>query len=346
MLVDRLNAYILPGRAAHPAPGLDQAKAGEALGLGGVFLSERWETKELGAVMGALTQATDRVKLVAGLTHFGTRHPLVQAGMGATLQMLSGNRFVLGFGRAVPPLFRKLGINVLNNAGMADHAGILRRLWAGESVSYSGPAGEYPEMQLAQPCDTPPPILLGAVGPKTLALAGAHFDGVVLHPFLTTEGVSRSVRIVRDAAAGAGRDPDAVTIYATVVTAPDSLRPEQREDILEARAVSYFMHREVGLPIVTMNGWDEAPMDRLIEKGLSRLEYGQGDIAEGRRQMADAVAMLPEEWLEQGAAIGSLSRCATRLAEYRAAGTDQILLHGTTPDQQGDIVAAVRALDD
>src|SRR3546814_9699352 len=64
-------------------------------------------------------------------------------------------------------------------------------------------------------------------------------------------------------------------LYATVVTAPDSLLPKQREDILEARAVSYFMHREVGLPIVSMNGWDEAPMDRLVETGLSRLEYGQ-----------------------------------------------------------------------
>src|SRR3546814_17556071 len=61
--------------------------------------------------------------------------------------------------------------------------------------------------------------------------------------------------------------------------------------------------------------------------------------------MAEAVAMLPDEWLEQGAAIGSLSRCATRLAEYRAAGADQLLLHGTTPDQQEDIVAAGRALD-
>src|SRR3546814_8216121 len=75
-------------------------------------------------------------------------------------------------------------------------------------------------------------------------------------------------------------------LYATVVTAPDSLLPKQREDILEARAVSYFMHREVGLPIVSMNGWDEAPMDRLVETGLSRLEYGQGDIAAARRQMA------------------------------------------------------------
>src|SRR3546814_5222602 len=93
-------------------------------------------------------------------------------------------------------------------------------------------------MQLAQPCESPPPVILGAVGPKTLALAGAHCDGVVLHPFLTTEGVARSVRIVRDAARDAGRDPEAVAIYATVVTAPDSLLPKQREDILEARAVS------------------------------------------------------------------------------------------------------------
>src|SRR3546814_8555928 len=100
------------------------------------------------------------------------------------------------------------------------------------------------------------------------------------------------------------------------------------------------------ISIVSMNGWDEAPMDRLVETGLSRLEYGQGDIAEARRQMAEAVAMLPDEWLEQGAAIGSLSRCATRLAEYRAAGADQSLPHGTTPDQQKEILAAVRSLDD
>lgn len=339
---DRANAYILPGRVADARVGLQQAREGEAIGLGGIFLSERWETKELGSVMGALTQVTDRVRLVAGLTHFGTRHPLVQAGLGATMQGLSGGRFVLGFGRAVPPLFRKLGIPVLNNQGMADYANILRRLWAGETVSYDGPAGTYPEMQLAQPCETPPPIILGAVGPKTVALAGAHFDGLVLHPFLTAAGVKRSVEIARNAAADAGRDPASIEIYATVVTAPDTLSDTERQSILEARAVSYFMHREVGLPIITMNGWDEAPMDRLVETGLSRLEYGQGDLAESRRLMAEAVSMLPAEWLETGAAVGSVARCVERLGDYFKAGADQILLHGTTPDQQGELMAAMR----
>jgi len=55
---------------------------------------------------------------------------------------------------------------------------------------------------------------------------------------------------------------------------------------------SGLLHREVGLPIVTMNGWDEAPMDRLVETGLSRREQGQGDLSEFRRLMA-AMRKLP-----------------------------------------------------
>ncbi len=341
-MADILNAYILPGRVAEPLVGLEQARLGEQIGLGGIVLSERWDSKELGAVMGALTQATQRVKLIAGITHFGTRHPLVYAGMSATMQMLSGGRFVLGFGRSVPSLFRKLGIPVLNNQGMADYADILRRLWAGETVSYSGPAGDYPEMELAQPCADPPPIILGAVGPKTLALAGAHFDGLLLHPFLTTEGVARSVRIVRDAAAAAGRDPMSVRIYAIVVAAPDTLTAAERQNIVEARAVSYFMHREIGTPIVQMNGWDEAPMNRLVETGLSRLEFGQENVAESRRLMAEAVEMLPREWLETGAASGTVVQCADRLAEYLDSGADEILLHGTVPEQQGALMKELR----
>lgn len=344
VLADVLNSYILPGHAADARAGLTQAKEGERLGLGGIFLSERWETKELGAVMGALSQVTSRVKLVAGLTHFGTRHPLVIAGLAATMQTLSEGRFVLGFGRGVPSQFAKLGIPVLNNQGMADYIGILRKLWAGETVSYSGPAGDYPAMQLAHVCDNPPPIIMGAVGPKTLALAGAHCDGLVLHSFLTIEGVKRSVEIVRNAALAAGRDPKAVKIYAIVVTAPDTLAPAVRANVLEARAVSYFMHKELGQPIINMNGWDEGPMNRLVEADLAKLDYGTADLNESRRLMAEAaLKMIPPEWLTSGAAVGSVSHCIGRLREYIDAGADEILLHGTTPDQQEEIITAARS---
>ena len=137
----------------------------------------------------------------------------------------------------------------------------------------------------------------------------------------------------------------AIKIYATIVTAPDTLTDKQRADILEARAVSYFMHRELGLPIVSTNGWDEAPLDLMAETGLARLEYGSGDMQETRRLMAEAVSLLPPEWLTTGAATGSVAECVARLKEYLNAGVDYILLHGTTPDQQGPLVDAMRVTE-
>lgn len=339
----RIYSYVLPGQVSNPGAVFSQARAAEALGIGGIFLSERWESKELGAVLGALTQSTSSVKLVAGLTHFGTRHPIVQAGMAQTLQMLSGDRFVLGFGRGVPAHFKKMGIPVPNMQGMIDHVAILRKLWAGETVRYGGPAGDFAELQLAQGYATPPPVIIGTIGPKTLAVAGAHFDGVVLHPFLTVEGVASSIKIVRDAASAAGRDPAAVKIYATVITVPDTLPFEARVDMLEARAVSYFMHRHVGLPIVTTNGWSEAPLDLIAAAGLSDLEFSIGDPVLKRQRMAESAGLLPSDWFTEGAAVGSVTHCVKRLAEYVDVGADYILLHGTTPDQQADIIAGLRA---
>ncbi len=339
---DQLYSYILPGQVNDPNPGLDQARKADELGLGGIFLSERWETKELGATMGALTQVTDKVKLVAGLTHFGTRHPVVQAGMAQTLQRLSGNRFVLGYGRGVETHFRKMGIPTPNLRGLADYATILRKLWAGETVVYDGPAGNWGELKLPQGYDMPPPLLFGTIGPKTLAMAGANFDGVILHPFLTTEGVARSIEIVRDAAKEAGRDPAKVHIYATIVTVPDTLDEGTRIDLLEARAVSYFMHPELAAPIVKTNGWSAGPTHVLAETGLAKLEYGTGTVEEKRRAMAEAAALLPREWLETGAATGSIANCVARLNEYLDVGVDHVLLHGTTPDMQDEIVAGVR----
>src|SRR5271155_4033120 len=299
-----LGAYALPGRVQDPRPGLAQAVAGEALGLGSIWVAERWEKKEIAATLGALSQRTERVKLVAGMTHFGTRHPIVLAGMASTLQALSGNRFVLGFGRSVSFVWKNLGIPVPVNVAMADYAKILRSLWAGETVNYDGPAGRYPNMRMPELPEVPPPIILAAIGPKTLALAGQHFDGVVLHPFLTAEGVARSVAIVRKAAEEAGRDPSTVKIYAEVVVAPDAGAAE----ILSAvsmRAVTYFTVRDLGAQLIAMNGWDAAPMEQLLaDPRFLNIEGQKGTHAELRERMKEAIEVLPPPPLREGGGGG------------------------------------------
>lgn len=331
---------MLPGRVVDPLPGLQQAVIGEELGLGSIWVAERWEKKEIASVLGALSQKTSKVKIVAGMTHFGTRHPIVLAGMASTLQALSGDRFVLGFGRSVAFIWKSLGIPLPVNAAMADYAKILRALWAGETVNYDGPAGRYPNMRMPEIPAVPPPMILAAIGPKTLALAGQHFDGVVLHPFLTTEGVARSVAIVKRAAEEAGRDPAAVKIYSEVVVAPDG-DDEQVMSAVKMRAITYFTIRDLGAQLIAMNGWDPAPMEKLLaDPRYFNIEGQKGTHEEVRARAREAVSILPEEWITTGAAIGSSASVASQVAGFRAAGADEIVLHGTTPDGLSGLVSA------
>src|SRR6478609_5734393 len=199
--LDHLGCYVLPGGVPDPRPGLQQARVAEDLGFGTVWISERYDTKDLPALAGAIGQVTERIRIAAGITHPGLRHPMVLASMGQTLQALTDERFALGLGRSALWRWQAYGVPAPTLESLGDTADILRRLWAGETVAYDGALGTFPALRLAQRPDVAPPaVLLAAVGPKTLALAGRTFDGVILHPFLTTDAVHRSVGIVREAA--------------------------------------------------------------------------------------------------------------------------------------------------
>jgi probable F420-dependent oxidoreductase len=342
---DDLGVYVLPGRVTDPIRGLSEARIAEVEGLGSVWLAERWETKELGVMCGALSQVTTKTRIVAGMTHFQTRHPSIIAGLGQTMQLMSGNRFVMGFGKSVAAIWRRLGVPVLNNQAMADYADILRRLWNGETVDYDGPAGRYPAMRAADIVAPPPPMIMAAIGPKTLALAGRHFDGVVLHPLLTTVGVAKSSRIVRQAAEEAGRDPDKVKIYATVIVAP-GLPLREKEEAVDARAVTYLTLADAAKPIMDMNGWDSRGLEPLLTHPLVISITNQtASQALSKSQLIEASRVVPADWIEQGAAAGSVDQCALRLAAFRKAGADELVLHGATADRVGPLVRAYESLD-
>ena len=235
-----LGAYALPGRVTDPGAVVGQAQAAERLGLRTVWLSERWGTKDLGVIAGAVSQVTSRVRIASGITHLQSRHPALLASLAMTAQALSGGRFVLGVGRSVDAMWKAVGLPRSTNASIVDHADIFRRLCRGEKVRYDGPAGTYPSLRLNDLPDQPvPPLVFAAIGPKGLELAGRHFDGVLLHPFLTTAAVRRSVEVVRGAERAAGRPPKSVRVYATVVVACE-LPAEEELAVVGARAVTYY----------------------------------------------------------------------------------------------------------
>jgi 5,10-methylenetetrahydromethanopterin reductase len=336
-----LGAYVLPGRVADPRPAIEQARAAEELGLGTVWLSERWGTKDFAVLAGALSQVTSNAKIAAGITHFGVRHPAVLASMAMTAQGLTGGRLVLGFGRSVARMWKAVGLPPATNRALADSADILRRLCHGDKVSYDGPAGRFPTMRLSDLPDAPPPsLVLAAIGPKTLALAGAHFDGVLLHPFLTPDAVGRAVSAVRAAAEDAGKDPASVRVYATVITA-SGLPPEEEAAVVGGRAVTYFQIPGFGEQLAEANGWDTAPLKRLREHPQLNGVKGAADFVRTRDQLTDAATALPADWLDSAAAVGTPGKCVARFGAYFAAGADELVLHGSTPDQLPAVIAAL-----
>ena len=330
-----LGAYVLPGRVSDPTVAVGQAQMAEHLGLSTVWISERYGTKDLGVLGGAIAQATSNVKISSGVAHFLFRHPLVLSSMAMTMQALSGGRFMLGVGRSVGPMWKAVGLPSMTNQALIDCADIYRTLCAGGKVRYDGPAGKFPSLRLGDVPDvTPPPILLAAIGPKTLDIAGRHFDGVILHPFLTTDAVRRAVHAVKAGAEAAGRDPDTLKVYATVVVAPD-LTADQELAIVGGRAVTYYQIPDFGELLASVNGWDVAELQRFRAQPMLAGIRGSADNLFTKDQLGEVSRSLPAQWLQEGAAIGSAGACAQRLHEYLAAGADEIIIHGAIPDLLG-----------
>jgi 5,10-methylenetetrahydromethanopterin reductase len=335
-----LGVYVMPGPATDTLSAEPQALEAERIGLGAIWYSElQGPMKDAGAVLGYLAHATDRIRIGTSIHHFGTRHPMVQASWGATMQTLSGGRFEMGFGRSISERWKAWGIPVPTTQSMGDYADILRRLWNHETVSYEGAAGTFPHLHLGDfPDFGPPPLLLAAIGPNSMALVGRSFDGVLLHPFTSIEGLASARATVRAAAEKAGRDPDAVRIIHQVVTAPDCT-DEQVDQRVRSRIAAYLNHPEFGNMMAAANGWDLGPIEKM-RADAAKISGASSETSSGRMALVEPSRSLPHEWLDSSAAIGTAAECAASFHEFLDAGADEIVIHGTTAD---DLEATVRA---
>ena len=118
---------MLPGRVSDPRQAIGQSQTAEHLGLSTAWISERWGTKDMAVLAGAIGQATSTIRIASGITHFLVRHPVVLASTAMTLQALSGDRFVLGVGRSVGPMWTAIGLPQMTNAVILDSLDVFRR---------------------------------------------------------------------------------------------------------------------------------------------------------------------------------------------------------------------------
>lgn len=341
-LFDKFGTYILPGRVSDPRRGIEEAKEAERIGLGCVWISERYALKEPAVLAGAVSEATSRIR-ITGTFYATMRHPLVTASIANMMQAMSGDRFRLMFARAVPSYMKMLGSAPVTMDRLADAISIMHRLWAGETVNYEGILGTFPAIKLTDKHDGPnPPIIFTAIGPKSLEFAGTHCDGVLLHPFVSPDGVRNSTKIVRDAAEKAGRDPMSVRIYHNIIVAPD-LAKDEEDAVVRGRAVTYFELPGFGDLIVEINGWDKSVLDQIrAHPQIAALNGKPADQAFTRQELVEVGRILPQKWIDEGAAVGTAAQCADQLMAYLDAGADEILLHGSAPKDMGPLTRELK----
>jgi probable F420-dependent oxidoreductase len=340
-----LGCYGLAGHSDSPSDLLEEVRLAETLGLGAVFLSERFNLKDAGVLAGAAAAATHRIGIGTAATNHNTRHPLVTATMATTLHRLSGGRYALGLGRGFDALFDVMGVPRVTGEQLEDVIGIYRTLWSGGSVvGHEGPAGSFPYLSQDSSFDERIPIMMMAIGERTLQLAGRLADAVVLHTFFTDETLERAVRTVRRAAEEAGRDPAAVRIWAVLATVEESVPEELALRKTVGRLATYL--QGYGQVLVDANGWSRDDLDRFRRDPLVDGYPGAFDAVGTTEQLTylrDEV--IPAHWLA-ASATGSAAACAGRIADQLDAGADSVILHGATPTELVPVVEAWSAVRD
>src|SRR2546429_1371966 len=266
-----------------------RAKAAERLGFESVWTTQMPDARDAALVLATYASHTQRVKLGTGVLPIYTRHPTAMAQMAASLDELSGGRFILGLGVSHKVTVEGMwGLRLENPVdAMREYLTIVRttlrdggcgfegRYFTGRAA-YSGP----------RRADLP--ILISALNPRMLELAGEIADGIVLYmctPAYVRDHVVPAIRAGREKV---GKTLDGFDIVAAVPVSLTSDRAAAhdvfRKTVARYAALPYYrkMMDAIGLK-------EELEQDRVDERVLDELA-GIGD--EGR--VRDAVARYRE----------------------------------------------------
>lgn len=291
------------------------ARLAERAGYESLWVTERYFHEEICSLLGYLGATTDRLKLGVGVANPYTRNPALLAMASATLDRLTGGRFVLGLGRSERAVVQdKMGIPYGDApAAMRGCVSLVRRLLAGERVSDTAGPFRLSGAKLAMmPVQSRLPIYMAAIGRKGLRLAGAIADGVLLNAYVPPAYVRYAVAEIRAAAQEAGRDPNAIDLACMMVVRPTD-DPQALMPGLKKRLVRLLDEAYVGEILLDKGGFDPSILGRL------RASYAEdGGTA--------AVELIGDDMVEAFYLLGPDDVCRRRVAEYRQAGVDLPLL--------------------
>jgi F420-dependent oxidoreductase-like protein len=318
--------YAPPG--TNPVDLFPLVQEAERLGFDSVWVAEAWGTDAV-SVLGWLAARTERIKLGSAIMQIPGRSPANAAMTAATLDLLSGGRFLLGLGTSGPqvvegwhgqPWGKPLGktreyVEIVRAAlrrQVVEHQGEHYRIpWDGPNATGLGK----PLKLMLRPLRSEIPIYLAALGPKNVALAAEIADGwlpIFVDPERFDDAFGPSLvaaspdfEIAATASVLVGDDVDALR---------DALRPHLALYIggMGAKGRNFYNS------LVRRYGWED------------EAERIQALYLDGKQR--EAVAAVPDTLVDAVALVGPKERIAERLDAWRQTPVTTLVLGTPQPE--------------
>jgi len=295
-----------------PAYAVETAARAEELGFGSFWTAET-TGPEAFSLLAAAGGAAPGLDLGTGVLALQLRTPPLAAMSAATLQALRPDRDVLlGVGISSPVVTSRwhgapYGDRPLDR--VREYVALVRECLGGEKVDFAGDFHSVKGFRLGLRLgERRPRIVIGALGPRMLALAGEVADGVLLN-YLPASHVPWSVEQVREGERRAGREPGSCRIHAYVhagVADRDAAAPLARRDLFSYAVVDSYAEN------FTRAGYGDAVAE-------VRERHAAGD-REG------ALAAVSDEMVDGIDVVGDAHLVAATVRAYRDAGVDDPVL--------------------
>jgi F420-dependent oxidoreductase-like protein len=310
--------YAPPG--TNPADLIALAQEAERLGYDSAWAAEAWGT-DAATVLSWLAATTSTLKIGSAIFQIPARTPTNTAMTAATLDLMSGGRFLLGLGVSGPQVVEGWHGEPWGKplTKMREYVEIVRTVLRREtvehegahySIPYSGPGATglgKPLKLMARPLRPDIPIYLAVFKPRAVELAAEIADGW-LPIFFSPERARKTFP-----APFAREDFDIAPAVPALVSddvesARDALRP-------------YYALYVGGMGARGKNFYNDLVSSYGFEAEAKQI---QDLFLDGRQR--DAAAAVPDRLIDEMTLIGPPDRIADRLAAWKDSGATTILI--------------------
>ncbi|HEX4864015.1 MAG TPA: LLM class F420-dependent oxidoreductase [Acidimicrobiales bacterium] len=321
----------------------------EGAGLQMVLVPESYGYDAI-STAGYIAAATTNLEVGTGIVNVFSRSPALLAMSAATIDALSGGRFVLGLGASGAQVIEGFhGIPYKRPlARLKECTDVCRMAWARDALEYEGraitlplageAAARRPIKLINRPVRPNIPIWWASVTWRSVEAAAEYADGWMPPFFLPERANAVWGGALRAGAEKRHDDRGPLEIVAGgMVAVDDHLIGARRQEVLDLARPRTALYMG-GMGSAERNFYNELCQQYGFAEAAAEV---LGHFKAGDRQAAER--SVPQEVLESSNLIGSSGLVRERIAAYRAAGVTTLLVE-PIGDNRARTVSAMRTL--